>query len=161
MPKLFRKEIYYYGNVPLERVVCPRCKEWCIVQKGKTPCCEIEIEFDDSLSIRRFRPSTPPQHRKPPTAKEKGAILDSQHFRCIYCLQEFGVTLTRNDYEEITLSVEFDHCVPFDYDQNNMIENFVAACQVCNGLKSNFHFRDLMQAREYLRETRKGKGYDW
>lgn len=155
-----RREIFYYGSVGLTRVICPKCKSWCIVQKGRTPCCKIQIEFDDSKP-RSTRSTTPPQKRRPLTEFRKRKIIRDQGYKCIYCLQEFGSTHTRDGHESVTLSVEFDHLVPYSYSQDNSLRNMVAACQVDNGLKHNFHYKDLEQAREHLRQARKDKGYDF
>lgn len=155
-----RREVYYYGSVGLTRTICPNCKSWCIVQHGKTPCCKVQIQFDDEKPVQ-VRTSIPPQKRKYISQYRKGKILREQGYKCIYCLQEIGSTQTRNGFEEIMLSAEFDHLVPFSYSQDNSTGNIVGACQICNGLKYNFHYKDLEQAREHLRDSRKDKGYDF
>lgn len=155
-----QREVYFYGNVGLTRSKCPRCHRWCIVLNNKTACCGIEIEFDDGKP-HMYRAGVTPHERKPLGKRKKGKILKAQGYRCLYCLQEFGSVFLRNGHEEIELSVEFDHCVPFAYNQDNSERNYVAACQVCNRLKSNFHYRDLEQAREDLALRRKEKGYDF
>lgn len=158
--KLHRREIYFYGNVGLPRVVCPKCKRWCIVLRGKTPCCLAPIAYDSTPPLMK-RSASPPQERRQLKVSQKREMLADQNYQCAYCLQPFWSIVTRNTYEEILLTVELDHCVPFDYNQDNRVDNIVASCQICNSIKYNFHFRDMNQAREYLRATRKDKGYDF
>jgi len=40
--------------------------------------------------------------------------------------------------------------VPFSYSQNNYRYNFVAACQICNGLKGSSMFATVEEARAYF-----------
>jgi hypothetical protein len=49
--------------------------------------------------------------------------------------------------------------VPYAYSQDNGTPNFVAACHVCNGLKSAKMFRTIDEARGYLASKRAAKGY--
>ncbi|TLZ87260.1 MAG: hypothetical protein E6K00_05760 [Methanobacteriota archaeon] len=58
----------------------------------------------------------------------------------------------------IYLKVNWDHFVPFAYSQNNYAYNFVAACQICNGIKGSSTFRTLEEARVYVMAIRTLKG---
>lgn len=59
----------------------------------------------------------------------------------------------------VVLQVNWDHKVPFAYSQNNGNQNFVAACQICNRLKSRIMFNSLEEARVYLYYKQIEKGY--
>jgi 5-methylcytosine-specific restriction endonuclease McrA len=52
------------------------------------------------------------------------------------------------------LKVNWDHVVPFSYSQNNYAYNFVAACQICNGIKGSQMFKTLEEARIHIRAIR-------
>jgi len=45
--------------------------------------------------------------------------------------------------------------------KDNAVSNFVAACQVCNSLKSDKLFQDIEGAKSYLSNSRKTRGYDF
>lgn len=155
-----RKEIYYYGNVGIERAKCGGCGRMSFVLKdNKTACCGFHVEYDGRKPIMKGI-SQPEQRRIPLRGKEKQRILKEQNYLCAYCIKEFGSIMYREG-QEIYLSVEFDHKMPYAYNQDNKPRNYIAACQVCNGLKGSLIFKDLAQAREYLRLARKDKGYEW
>jgi 5-methylcytosine-specific restriction endonuclease McrA len=48
------------------------------------------------------------------------------------------------------LSPVWDHLVPYVYGYDNSDDNFVAACQICNNIKSSKLFSSLEEAREYI-----------
>jgi hypothetical protein len=91
--------------------------------------------------------------RKGPNAAEKKLILELQGNRCLYCEMLFGSAIERKG-RLIFLKVNWDHFVPFAYTQNNYAYNFVAACQICNGIKSSHLFKTLEEARIYVRTIR-------
>ena len=75
--------------------------------------------------------------RRPPSTYEREQALERQDGKCFYCNQPLGAVRTRNG-REVTLRTHWDHLMPYAYDQNNSPDNFVAACHVCNGIKSFF-----------------------
>ena len=85
-------------------------------------------------------------------------ILTAQENRCFYCARTFGVRIARGS-RDVILRCEWDHQVPYAYAQNNMPENFVAACHVCNALKSSFLFRTVDEAQTFLALRWPAKGY--
>lgn len=88
--------------------------------------------------------------RRTPTPTERKEILELQQDRCLYCDRLFGTAVIRKE-KLVFLRTNFDHFVPFSYSQNNYAYNFVAACQICNGIKSNLMFKTLEEARVYVR----------
>jgi len=58
----------------------------------------------------------------------------------------------------VSLRINFDHVVPFAYSQNNYRHNFVAACHICNSIKSSMMFNTLDEARAYIVATWVVKG---
>jgi len=95
--------------------------------------------------------------RKAPTAAERQMILELQGNRCLYCEMLFGAAVERKG-RLIFLKVNWDHFVPFAYTQNNYAYNFVAACQICNGIKSSMTFKTVEEAKVYIAATRLLKG---
>lgn len=87
--------------------------------------------------------------RRQPTEEEKREILAAQGNRCMYCERSFGSPVIRKG-RLVWLRVTWDHLVPFSYGQNNYRYNFVAACQICNGLKGSMMFATIEEARTYI-----------
>jgi hypothetical protein len=61
----------------------------------------------------------------------------------------------------IIIKTNWDHQLPYAFSQNNATSNFVAACHVCNGIKSDRLFKTIEEAQVYLASKRKQKGYDF
>ena len=73
---------------------------------------------------------------------------------------DFGTPLWREDKKKIIfLKLNWDHFVPYSYSYNNKKVNFVAACHVCNGIKSNKMFDTVKEIKDYVSYQRKKKGY--
>jgi hypothetical protein len=147
--------IELFGNVGLQRAVCPKCKSYAFVVGGKFTCCGT---FFDKKPADYHRVIEPFQHRKTPRNDDKENILDQQGQRCIYCDGAFGNFTIRNG-KPLMLELCWDHMLPYNLTQNNYSYNFVAACQICNGIKGSKVFRDLDEARQYIQERRLRKGY--
>lgn len=146
-----------YGNTSLERGYCNNCKTMSIIKHGQYQCCDSLVE---DLPAKFERMSTPFEGRKTPTAAEKRKILNQQGTVCFYCYVELGSIRFKNGLPFV-VRTEWDHQLPFAYSQDNNTENFVAACHVCNGIKSDHIFRTVEEARDYLEDKRKSKGYDF
>lgn len=154
-----------YGNVALLRGPCPCCGSESILQDGVSLCCGVSLKYWDDydetalanaqvavkrMTSPRFKRNRPPKH-------VQLSILKAQENRCVYCDQEFGNYVWKSG-RLCRLRVDWDHFVPYTYSANNRAENFVAACHVCNGLKSDKHFDSIEQAKEYIRARREEKG---
>jgi len=72
----------------------------------------------------------------------------------------FGERRKRNG-KSFTITINWDHRLPYSFSRNNYSRNFVAACQVCNGIKSDKIFQELDEAQIYIQGERKSKGYDF
>lgn len=107
-----------------------------------------------------YRESEVALKRKGPGRKEQERVLSEQDGRCLYCLKRLGSLGKRKD-KRIALKLNWDHQIPIAYAYDNSGKNFCAACHVCNSLKSSMIFNSLDEARVYLLEARKEKGYDW
>jgi len=137
----------------MEREYCVHCRQQTFILDGKLACCGTPTEFD---SNRTKRVSEAQDRRKGPNAEERRVILELQGNRCLYCELLFGAPVERRN-RLLFLKVNWDHFVPFSYTQNNYAYNFVAACQICNGIKSNLMFKTLEEARVYIHAIRQAK----
>ncbi len=144
-----------YGNTALQREWCNKCESWAIVLDGILQCCDMP----SILIPRKYkRVCEPAQERKTPPAEEKNKILLEQDYKCYYCDKTFDTHNYRKG-KQILLKIVWDHTLPWAYSQNNSTDNFVAACQICNGIKSDRIYKNLDEARIDIAETRIKKGY--
>lgn len=143
-----------YGNVSLPRQFCERCKAYAFVIDGLIQCCDRDVE----LKLKRVRRmSNPEQRRKQPKKSARQAVIAAQGNLCLYCDLEFGSVVYRRG-KPVKLKRHWDHVVPYSYSQNNCPENVVAACHVCNLIKSDLVFETLEQAKEHITSRRWEKG---
>ena len=89
--------------------------------------------------------------RKPPPTDLQVALLMEQDNRCLYCGLEFGTSVWVKA-RETTLEVNWDHMIPYAYVGTNPPDNWAAACQLCNGYKSDLIFASLDDIRAYILE---------
>ena len=146
-----------YGNVAIKKTFCSVCKHWAFVLDGKLACCGLPF---DAAPEKVQRESEPPSRRKTPSKADQAIILREQDDRCIYCCQPFGQVRHRHG-RKVLLRLHWDHASPFVYAQDNSADNFVAACHVCNGVKSDLCFGTLDEAMVALLFRRQQKGYDF
>jgi 5-methylcytosine-specific restriction endonuclease McrA len=132
-----------YGQTVMQRAVCPECGDHSLIVEGATLCCHANVEF---LTNETKRMSRTRFVRRQPSAHTKQTLLLRQENRCYYCDRLWILRPT------------WDHYVPFAYCGSNPAENFVAACQVCNGYKSSMMFQTREEAQLYLR-SRWGKEF--
>lgn len=149
--------IALYGNVAMPRAYCDRCQGTAWVMNGKLACCDNPITVAPTEFIREISPES---IRRRPGDVAKRKILAEQDGRCFYCYVQFGSIRLRNG-KPFQIRLHWDHELPYAYSQNNKEANFVAACHVCNGIKSAKIFQTEDDARVYLASARKRKGYDW
>jgi hypothetical protein len=147
-----------YGNVAIPRGKCPECGCTSLVIDGVRQCCLSEAT---GFAPDHFEQIVPPEHvRKPLSSGQKRSIEESQDGRCLYCGKAFGSIVHRNGRPSI-LRVHFDHADPWVYSFNNSAENMVAACHVCNGIKSSTIYPSLVAAAQDLERRRKSRGWDF
>jgi 5-methylcytosine-specific restriction endonuclease McrA len=146
-----------YGNVSIERGYCKECEGNSFIKDGKFACCGALV---DVVPGKFERMSEPSFQRKTPTKAEKSRILNEQENRCFYCGVQFDTYRYRNGLPFL-VKINWDHKMPFSYSQNNKTANFVAACHVCNGIKSNTLFQTVEEAQTHIAYKRKSKGYDF
>lgn len=150
-----------YGGVAMERHPCPGCGGEALVVGGLLQCCDRPV--GDERILRVVREVEADGVRRSPSIGAQQVILDAQERRCLYCNQEFGSRQYRQGSKAraVRLHVEWDHLIPFSYTYTCIDEAFVAACQVCNGIKSATVYRTLDDARADLAIKRSLKGWSF
>ena len=131
----------------MERVYCEECQGFSFVREGKSVCCGSGIS---TLFVKSVRMTSPGSKRKKAKKKDKKDILYVQNNRCLYCEMEFGSSYFYKGKRQ-NRRVNWDHLVPFSYSQNNYSYNYVAACNLCNSIKSNLVFQTVDEARVYIK----------
>jgi 5-methylcytosine-specific restriction endonuclease McrA len=104
---------------------------------------------EEPIRVRDVEISESPIKRNPLTEREKESLVEAQGQKCIYCARRFGSVVFDRE-KAITLQIRFDHFEPYALRQNNERENLFAACQLCNGFKSDLIFDSLNGARTFL-----------
>jgi hypothetical protein len=114
--------------------------------------------LDDYLKIYG-RAVTGAAQRRAPRGALREEVLARQRSRCLYCDLPFGSVVMRRG-EPVTLRINWDHFVPYAYAAGNPGDNWVAACHVCNGIKSARMFDTVMEAQQFIRARWAVMGYE-
>ena len=144
-----------YGSVVLERGYCTSCQGFAFIIDGLLQCCNKPTDLKPR-QIKRMTDAAIGRRGLSRAFKEQ--LLEAQDHRCFYCNRMFGSYVWR-DGRAIELRTEYDHVTPYIYSYNNNFDNFVAACQVCNRIKSAYVFDTVEEARIALQAKREEKGY--
>ena len=146
-----------YGNIAIAKGFCKECGGTAFIRHNRFVCCGAPATEEPTKTVRECEPE---QRRHLPPKRERDRLLAEQGHRCFYCDMPFNITRHRNG-KPVGLKINWDHKLPWSATQNNSSANFVAACHVCNGIKSNLHFQTVDEARIALADKRREKGYDF
>ncbi len=136
-----------YGNRGLVRHYCNSCQAWALVISGRKQCCDKLVSVGKVTQIQRM--TSPEARRRVPSLSQRERLLDAHNYRCAYCFQAFGSYVhVKGDLRK--LLVRWDHRLPYAFDQDNDLGNFLPACQLCNGWKADHIFQTLDETRVYL-----------
>jgi hypothetical protein len=144
-----------YGSTVLKRAYCQGCGGNAFVVKGSFSCCG--EKYSGSAFSQKMIVS-PSYIRKSPPKNVQTLILENQHGLCFYCGERFG-NLYQRGTKIGSLRICWDHYLPFAYCGANKDDNFVAACQICNGIKSDKIFETVEEAKNYVEHRRNKKGF--
>jgi len=144
---LKKDHIKIFGNVVMVSAYCPECQDEALIAQGEYTCCG--ASYEEKKLDKIVRESEPVNKRKILGRKSREEILAQQNFCCFYCDRRFGKTVYRKG-KPIALKINYDHQVPFAYGQNNSADNFVAACHICNAIKSSMLFDSIDKARLHI-----------
>jgi len=157
MSKIIQKSIY--GSVAILKAYCKKCEQTSFVVDGRYTCCgELLVKIPEKERIKREVEGE--IRRSNISLKVKQEILEEQENKCIYCeniLNELWWNKKKSKY--IKLRIHYDHFVSWNYSRDNHKYNIFASCHICNSIKSDKYFADLISAREFINEERKKKGY--
>jgi 5-methylcytosine-specific restriction endonuclease McrA len=136
-------KVAYYGAVRLLRERCSLCRRWALVVNGVLACCG-----EEAGEVHGTQRMTTGNHRRP-RRRITEWMLELQDWRCAYCGQEFGEFVVVHGRSRI-LSPVWDHFVPRSYSFDDLSENGVTCCNVCNGWKSNRMFQTASEVRDFV-----------
>lgn len=135
------------GKVTLAKWACPICGEENLTGFDNLECqCGRSFEPSGKEKVRVIPVSS---RRKPVSRKKAKQLAEEQGGRCFWCGNEFGEYIVKQGIVR-RLEVVVDHLVPWAYSLNHGQENFVAACQICNGWKSSLVFASEEDCRGFL-----------
>jgi 5-methylcytosine-specific restriction endonuclease McrA len=143
------RHLAIYGSVKILRDLCPECKEYAFILRGRFACCGAAADLTEPAS-RYKRMSQGDGSRNLPPLEQRRAVLKAQENRCFYCDRIFGFRY-RTKRGTRPLCVEWDHLVPYAYLNSSPDYNFVAACRECNRIKGAIMFQTIEEAIVYVR----------
>lgn len=143
-----------FGNTAIQSAYCPNCDGIYFVIDGILQCCGAPYK---SFQRKGIKVMSPAYMKRKVDIQIKKKLYKQQEGFCFYCGREIGYYYTKHGKVYQT-TVHYDHVVPFASSYNNHFDNLVAACSVCNSLKSDKMFKNMEQLRSYLHETTKAKG---
>lgn len=149
-----KKHLAVYGITQIPRAYCKKCKGIALIVDGKFACCD--RKFLEQADIKQYKIICETgESRKKPSAEECKRILELQNNKCLYCDKPFGTPYYKDNRVRMT-KLHFDHLVPYSYTKSNKL-TFVAACNICNLIKSNRVFNTVEEVYHYVQYRRKKK----
>lgn len=144
-----------YGSTALLKAYCFICKAYSFIQNGVFVCCNRVYENIPKKEILK-RESAGQRNRKRLPKKVKNRILEAQNHKCIYCDIDLNDKYVWDNKRAkfIKIKVHFDHFVSWNYSRSDQASNLVAACHLCNGIKSDKYFTDIQSAADYILSRR-------
>ncbi|MEE9214897.1 MAG: HNH endonuclease signature motif containing protein [Thermodesulfobacteriota bacterium] len=150
-------QVSIYGGIKLRKQYCSDCRGRAFVIDGILQCCDKEALQPTTEKL--VRECTGDYRRRHIPKGRQQQILLEQENKCKYCELEFGSRIKNlKTDKQVTLKITFDHVIPWSYSGTNK-EEIVAACQVCNGLKSNDFFDDIDSIKVELKNRRQNHGW--
>jgi len=135
-----------YGSIKIPKSYCQKCLCYSFVIEGKIACCGADCH---PMPLFFKRESFPPYERRALSKEEKTRKLIMQGYRCFWCRRAFW-SIVKLRKREIKLKIHWDHLIPWVYNQNNQIDNYVAACHICNLWKQAMVFSSIEAGKVYL-----------
>ncbi|MEW1803247.1 HNH endonuclease signature motif containing protein [Streptomyces virginiae] len=94
------------------------------------------------------------------TDSERWALASETGFACAYCEVIFGSVARRPGSEPRIVRMVVEHFTPVSWTGIELdAENLVAACQICNSIKSAHLFDTVANARRYINRRWVQLGY--
>ncbi len=148
----------FYGSVVLMKAKCPACGSLSIVLDEKSACCDVPIVRPDRFRSKREGLGEDKRSRIPQSVREQ--IIKSQGSRCIYCMQRLdGAAFNRIRNKAVALRVHIDHFICWKFSRDNSYDNLLAACHICNGIKSDYLFESFLECQNFILHRRAQRGW--
>ena len=153
-------EVVYYQDIVMVRAYCSTCKAAAFIIDGHYTCCGKKAPaIKDITGVLYSREAGDIKRIKCPK-KIQNEILMEQNNKCKWCGYEFGEIISNKKNKEIKHlnKVHFDHKIPFIY-IGNPVSNWVAACDICNSIKSAHYFKTYEDAYQWIGNRRLEYGW--
>jgi hypothetical protein len=132
---------------------------------GFFECCSVPFRRVGLKVIENRVSGGKNKFRRKPSGVAQKRILDGQDHRCLYCCRRIGsVVYKRGEYKGrafgVRLKLVWDHYVPYIYSLDSSDSNFVAACHICNGFKSDLMMDSLKDYRNHIADKWERRYWD-
>ena len=138
-----------YGGTTMFRVKCPKCGLKSLTNDGVL-ICDCGGGTHGERYQRTIIEATARRRVGGPTKTLKEKLKEEQNHRCYWCGRRMGTPYYKGESLRY-LRPNYDHKVPFAYEQRNRDENWCLSCNVCNQFKSSKLFKDEEACKEYVR----------
>jgi len=146
----------FYGSQVMLKAYCKECEMDAFIVDGKLQCCDKKIEIPPEVKLSREFDGSQKRHQI--SRKIKNQILKKQENKCIYCKCDLDGWIFNKKRQEYTpVKIHYDHFISWNYSRNDQENNLVAACHVCNFIKSDLYFRDFVSTRDHILKKRAEK----
>jgi hypothetical protein len=142
-----------FGKTSFLRGYCWSCRSEAFIIDGLLSCCD--LPFRENEVQRTIYVTQKAIKRKAISKKLRLQLIEEQNNRCFYCGCDLAGYYLRDDVVR-KIRIHVDHVQPFSAvgDSTEM----VAACNVCNLIKSNKVFGNMEELVGYILEQRDKKG---
>jgi len=137
-----------YGKITMYRHFCAKCGAPNISNDGDY-ICDCGYNSTEKKWKRTKIEAVRPTCRRQPKAEIKREILEQQQGKCYWCNREFDLPYWRSSKIRY-LKVNWDHKIPFAFEQRSRDNNWVASCEICNKSKYNHLFENDDECKEYV-----------
>ena len=141
-----------YGKASFIKAYCEDCETEAFIINGCYACCDskyIKDNIDRTIYVTQKS-----NKRKAITTKERRGLIEQQNNRCFYCDCDLGGYYIRNNTLR-KIKAHIDHVHPFSAVGN--ATEFVAACNVCNQIKSNKVFSSMDELIDHIKNRKRDK----
>lgn len=149
-----------YGKVALTRAYCVKCQCYAFVLDGKLACCNTPITKPETDIVKKMLQGSLRRELLSPNEKRK--LLEMQKHKCFYCDCDLNSSWYMGGRMKVPrkITIQYDHVVPWVFSNNDDLDNFVAACNVCNMIKKDRIFPTIDKLREWILWKREDMNYE-
>lgn len=153
-------QLAFFGVTSILRGTCSHCRSQTFILDNATACCGLRPDRINIVDVRRITNPPHKANRKGHLSNEEQfRILQHQEYRCFWCSHVFGSIYRHKKARVKTLTIEWDHVIPYVYGQDSRASNLVASCRVCNQIKRDRYFDDHATCRRFIKQVWEKNGY--